>query len=69
MKTTDKILIFVKKSIRNRGYPPTLREIGKRFGFCHTTAMCHLNKLIKEKRLKFRIATKKRASRSMKIQK
>ena len=67
MKIRDKILKFVKKSIKNRGVPPTLREIGKRLKISHITAMYHINKLEKEGKIKTRIVIKKRAARSIKI--
>lgn len=67
MKTRNKILKFVKKSIKQRGNPPTFREIGKRFKISHITAIYHINKLEKEGKIKTRLVVKKRAARSIKI--
>ncbi|HAX61367.1 MAG TPA: hypothetical protein DCX95_02250 [Elusimicrobia bacterium] len=66
MKIRDKILKFVKKSIKNRGVPPTLIEIGKRFKISHIAAMYHLNKLKLERKIRTRKVIKRRAARSIK---
>jgi predicted ArsR family transcriptional regulator len=67
MNIKDRIIRFIDKAIKKRGNPPTLREIGKRFGISHVAAGYHITKLEKEGRIKTRIAVKKRASRSIKI--
>jgi repressor LexA len=35
----DKILSFIKKSIQDQGYPPTIREIGEHFGIRSTNGV------------------------------
>ena len=67
MDIRKKILRFVKRAIKKRGNPPTFREIGKRFKISHITAMYHINKLEKERKIKTRLVVKKRAARSIKI--
>ena len=40
---------FIRDSIRTRGYPPTVREIGARFDISsHNGVMCHLKALEKK---------------------
>ncbi|MCS7184874.1 MAG: HTH domain-containing protein [bacterium] len=59
------ILKFIKiYSIKN-GYPPTLREIAKKFNISHTTASNYLKLLEKMKKLKFSKSKKKRAARGI----
>src|SRR3982750_137021 len=42
----EKILAFIKKSIQDQGYPPTIREIGEHFGIRSTNgANDHLKPL------------------------
>src|SRR2546428_13466356 len=42
----EKILAFIKKSIQEQGYPPTIREIGEHFGIRSTNGVnAHLNAL------------------------
>src|SRR5437588_11256124 len=35
----EKILAFIKKSIQEQGYPPTIREIGEHFGIRSTNGV------------------------------
>src|SRR3954467_9803104 len=35
----EKILTFIKKSIQDQGYPPTIREIGEHFGIRSTNGV------------------------------
>src|SRR3989441_4395405 len=35
----EKILSFIKKSIQDQGYPPTIREIGQAFGIRSTNGV------------------------------
>src|SRR5712664_2960981 len=35
----EKILAFIKKSIQDQGYPPTIREIGEHFGIRSTNGV------------------------------
>src|SRR5438105_4887443 len=35
----EKILSFIKKSIQDQGYPPTIREIGEHFGIRSTNGV------------------------------
>ena len=45
-ETQKKVLEFIREEIRERGLPPTIREIGKRFGFRSTgTVRDHLRAL------------------------
>lgn len=67
MKIRDRILRFINRAIKNRGNPPTFREIAQKFNFSTNTAMYHINKLEKEGKIKTRIVVKKRAARSIKI--
>lgn len=67
MDIRERILKFVKRAIKNRGNPPTLREIAQKFNFSPNTAMYHVNKLKKERRIRTRMAGRKRAARSIKI--
>jgi repressor LexA len=48
-KRQRQILDFIAKSIRTRGYPPTFREIGKRFGIANPNGvMWHMKSLEKK---------------------
>src|SRR5260370_39885426 len=35
----EKILSFIKKSLQDQGYPPTIREIGEHFGIRSTNGV------------------------------
>lgn len=65
-------LSFIKKSIRRRGIPPTVREIMKYFGFKSSrAAQYYVSILIKKKLIKPRISdgSKRRVARGIKIKK
>lgn len=48
-KGQEKILDAIKKEIAKNGYPPTVREIGKRVGLSSpATIHCHLEKLVEK---------------------
>ncbi len=50
---TLEILQFIERFIRQRGFPPTIREIGKEFGIASTNGVrYHLNRLEKEGKLR-----------------
>jgi len=46
--TQKKVLEFLKEYLENHGYPPTVREIGTRFGFLWPAARRHLQSLAKK---------------------
>ena len=43
-----KVVEFLKSSVKERGYPPTMREIGEHFGFTWPAARGHLSALEKK---------------------
>src|SRR6185503_6149931 len=45
----EKILSFIKKSIQDQGYPPTIREIGEHFGIRSTNGVVDHLKALKRK--------------------
>lgn len=47
------ILDFIDRYIYENGYPPTLKEIGKAFGFSQKSAQDHRNALIRKGRIEF----------------
>lgn len=47
-KRQKEILDFLKVYVRDNGYPPTMREIGERFGFTWLGARGHLKALAKK---------------------
>jgi repressor LexA len=54
-KRQEAILAFIRQSLRQRGYPPSLREIGKQFGIASTNGVrYHLGALEKAGLLKRR---------------
>lgn len=49
----EEIFEFMKRFHRDNGYPPTLRNICKQFGFGGpNAARCHINALVSKGRLK-----------------
>jgi|GEM_PF-3442193 len=61
------ILRFIDTSIKQRGFPPTEREIARYFGFTQGTAHYYLKLLKNKEMLSFRFGRKKRNSRGLKI--
>ncbi len=63
-----RILSFVESSIRQRGFPPTEREIAKYFHFSSTrTAHYHLTFMKNNGLLKFRYKKGRRCARGLKL--
>ncbi|HZX94418.1 MAG TPA: transcriptional repressor LexA [Myxococcales bacterium] len=57
----DKILSFIKKSIQDQGYPPTIREIGEHFGIRSTNGVNDHLKALERKGYLMRGELKSRA--------
>ena len=63
-KRQQEILDIIKNSIEEKGWPPTIREIGKATGIRSPNGvMCHLKALEK----KGRIETEEKTSRCIKL--
>src|SRR3954462_5748704 len=57
----EKILSFIKKSIQDQGYPPTIREIGEHFGIRSTNGVNDHLKALERKGYLMRGELKSRA--------
>src|SRR5207245_9332598 len=57
----EKILAFIKKSIQEQGYPPTIREIGEHFGIRSTNGVNDHLKALERKGYLLRGELKSRA--------
>src|SRR5881409_3120475 len=57
----EKILTFIKKSILDQGYPPTIREIGEHFGIRSTNGVNDHLKALERKGYLMRGELKSRA--------
>src|SRR3954462_1367067 len=57
----EKILSFIKKSIQDQGYPPTIREIGEFFGIRSTNGVNDHLKALERKGYLMRGELKSRA--------
>src|SRR5436853_7703435 len=57
----EKILTFIKKSIHDQGYPPTIREIGEHFGIRSTNGVNDHLKALERKGYLLRGELKSRA--------
>src|SRR5713101_8227535 len=57
----EKILAFIKKSIQDQGYPPTIREIGEHFGIRSTNGVNDHLKALERKGYLMRGELKSRA--------
>src|SRR3989449_5274752 len=57
----EKILAFIKKSIQEQGYPPTIREIGEHFGIRSTNGVNDHLKALERKGYLMRGELKSRA--------
>src|SRR5882762_3567489 len=57
----EKILAFIKKSIQDQGYPPTIREIGEHFGIRSTNGVNDHLKALERKGYLLRGELKSRA--------
>src|SRR5436853_4099213 len=57
----EKILAFIKKSIQEQGYPPTIREIGEYFGIRSTNGVNDHLKALERKGYLMRGELKSRA--------
>src|SRR6266446_8491646 len=57
----EKILAFIKKSIHDQGYPPTIREIGEHFGIRSTNGVNDHLKALERKGYLLRGELKSRA--------
>src|SRR3954464_8659321 len=57
----EKILSFIKKSIQDQGYPPTIREIGEHFGIRSTNGVDAYLKALERKGYLLRGELKSRA--------
>src|ERR1700731_2574006 len=57
----EKILSFIKKSIQDQGYPPTIREIGEHFGIRSTNGVNDHLKALERKGYLLRGELKSRA--------
>lgn len=52
MRTRDKVFLFIKNHIAEKGYPPTIREIGNAVGLQSTsTVHGHVSNLVAEGKL------------------
>ena len=52
-KRQQEIFDFIKRYSSDHGYPPTVREIGKRFGIGNPNGVvCHLKALVRKGRIK-----------------
>src|SRR5437868_15452084 len=57
----EKILAFIKKSLHDQGYPPTIREIGEHFGIRSTNGVNDHLKALERKGYLLRGELKSRA--------
>src|SRR5882762_6276068 len=57
----EKILAYIKKSIQEQGYPPTIREIGEHFGIRSTNGVNDHLKALERKGYLMRGELKSRA--------
>src|SRR5471030_1370040 len=57
----EKILAFIKKSVLDQGYPPTIREIGEHFGIRYTNGVNDHLKALERKGYLLRGELKSRA--------
>ena len=57
----EKILSFIKRSIQDQGYPPTIREIGEHFGIRSTNGVNDHLKALERKGYLLRGELKSRA--------
>src|SRR5437899_8258381 len=57
----EKILTFIKRSIQEQGYPPTIREIGEHFGIRSTNGVNDHLKALERKGYLLRGELKSRA--------
>lgn len=68
-KKQKNVLEFIKMLIKRRGFPPTVREIMKYFGYrSPRTVQDFIKQLVKKKRIKLRYldTSRRRAARGIK---